>query len=102
MAPLGARLRRAVLAALFAALVMGGAGAIIAADAVVLAFDLPGEADGVPPGWESLAFRKIPRHTRYTVVRDGDDHVLRAESEAAASGLYRPLDLDPRVYRFLS
>ena len=28
--------------------------------------------------------------------------MLRAESEAAASGLYRALDLDPRVYRRLS
>ena len=57
---------------------------------------------GLPPGWEALSFKKIERHTRYSVVADGDGHVLRAESEAAASGLYRPLDLDPRVYRRLS
>jgi hypothetical protein len=36
------------------------------------------------------------------VVREGGGHVLRAESDRSASGLYRPLDLDPRVYRMLA
>jgi hypothetical protein len=36
------------------------------------------------------------------VVLDGERWVLRAESDAAASGLYHPLDLDPKVYRVLS
>jgi hypothetical protein len=67
---------------------------------VVLGFG--GEVGGVPVGWEELAFRKVERKTRYAVVRDGGGYVLRAESERAASGLYRPLDLDPRVYRVLS
>jgi len=55
-----------------------------------------------PPGWEALTFPRVARHTRYTVVRDGSGFVLRAEAEASASALYRPLDLDPRVHRVLS
>jgi hypothetical protein len=82
-------------------ILLSSAGRGAAEPDVVLGF-APGGTDGVPAGWETLAFRKIERKTRYTVVRDGDGHALRAESEGAASGLYRPLDLDPRVYRRLS
>jgi len=65
-------------------------------------FTPPADPAAPPPGWEALTFPRVPRHTRYTVVRDGPGFVLRAESDASASGLYRPLDLDPRVYRVLS
>jgi hypothetical protein len=90
--------RRALVAIAIVALTAGRGAA---GPDVVLEFG-PGEADGVPAGWEALSFKKIERRTRYRVVRDGEAHVLRAESERAASGLYRPLDLDPRVYRRLS
>jgi hypothetical protein len=69
---------------------------------LALSFTPPAQPGGLPTGWESLTFRRIERKTRYTVVREGEGHVLRAESEASASGLYRRLDLDPRVYRILS
>jgi len=65
-------------------------------------FPPPADPGAPPPGWEALTFPRVPRHTRYTVVRDGAGFVLRAESDASASGLYRPLDLDPRVHRVLS
>src|SRR5688500_20179349 len=61
-------------------------------------FSAPADPGALPSGWQPLAFKKIPRTTRYTVVRDGDGWVLKAESEASASGLYRPLDVDPRAY----
>jgi hypothetical protein len=77
------------------------AGGAAAASDVVLEF-APGGPGGVPPGWEALAFSGIERRTRYSVVPDGNGHVLRAESLRAASGLYHPLELDPRVYRRLS
>jgi hypothetical protein len=57
-------------------------------------FTAPAEPDALPAGWEPLTFRKIPRSTRYSVVRDGEGWVLKAESEAAASALYRRLELD--------
>jgi len=92
------------LAAAAALLVgLGPAGPASAAPPdVVLRFAPPTAPDGLPPGWEALTFRKIERRTRYSVVREGDEHALKAESDASASGLYRPLDLDARVYRVLA
>jgi hypothetical protein len=61
-------------------------------------FGAPASPEALPEGWEPLRFKKIARHTRYTVVREGEGWVLQAESDAAASALYRPLDLDPLAY----
>lgn len=57
-------------------------------------FAAPATPDALPAGWEPLTFRNITRHTRYRLVREGEGWVLKAESEASASALYRPLDLD--------
>ncbi len=85
-------------------LVLGAAaGSALAGEPLVLGgFGPPAVASDPPPGWQAQMFPRVPRHTRYTVVRDGPAWVLRAESEGAASGLYRRLDLDPREYRVLS
>ena len=92
---------RAWLAALLPAL--GALAAVaLAAEPVRLGFAPPAAPGAPPPGWEALTFPRVARHSRYTVVREGEGFVLRAESEAAASALYRPLDLDPKVYRVLS
>lgn len=50
----------------------------------------------LPPGWEPLEFEGIQRRTRYTVARDEDGGawVVRARSEAAASGLIRRIEID--------
>lgn len=37
--------------------------------------------------WRPLLFPKIPKHSVYTVETEGDQHFLRAESDASASGL---------------
>jgi hypothetical protein len=62
----------------------------------------PATADALPSGWKPLVFKNIPATTRYSVVQDGNTYVLRAESRAAASGLYRAVNLDPKVYRTLA
>jgi len=96
-------MRRPCLAGLAALLLaLGPAIGAPAVEPVVLGFGPPADAAGPPPGWEALTFPRAPRHTRYTVVRDDAGWVLRAESERAASGLYRPVDLDPREHRTLS
>jgi len=56
----------------------------------------PGAA--LPEGWKPLAFARVPKHTVYDLVRDGDTTVVRARSEAAASGLAREMRIDPRQY----
>jgi hypothetical protein len=53
---------------------------------------------GLPPGWRPLTFQKVPRHTHYELVRDGEQVVVRARAEAAASGLIRDIHIDPREY----
>jgi hypothetical protein len=95
---------RAAGRARLAALLLAGAltASALAAEPVRLVFAPPPEPAGPPPGWEALTFPRVSRHTRYTVVREGEGFVLRADSEAAASALYRPLDLDPKLYRVLS
>lgn len=96
--------RRRGLARLVGALLVSlSAGAALAAEPLLLGgFTPPADPAAPPAGWEPLTFPRVPRHTRYSVVRDGAGWVLRAESDAAASGLYRPVDLDPKVYRILS
>ncbi len=64
----------------------------------VLRVTAPAAADALPAGWHFLAFRGVRRQTRYAVSRDQDRWALHAQSDAAAAGVYRPLDLDPRAY----
>jgi hypothetical protein len=60
-----------------------------------LGWDAPGP-DGLPPAWEPLTFKKVERHTRYSVLEQDGRFVVKAEARASASGLIRRLDLDPR------
>lgn len=53
---------------------------------------------GFPEGWKPLTFKKIPRHTVYEVVGDGQKVVVKAVSEAAASGLVREVTIDPKEF----
>lgn len=70
-------------------------------DALRLLSDQKGE-DGLPAGWQPLTFRNITRHTEYRLLQEEGRPVIQAKSDHSASGLYRPLDLDPKVYAILS
>ncbi len=52
----------------------------------------------LPDDWNPLTFKKIPRHTHYEVVKDGDISVVKAISEASASGLIKKVTIDPQAY----
>ena len=56
----------------------------------------------LPLDWEPLTFKGIKRHTNYTLVRDNNVVVLKAESNASASGLIRKIRIDPKEYKFLT
>ena len=43
-------------------------------------------------------FKKIARHTEYVLVKDGDQVVVRATSEASASGLTKEVSINPKDY----
>jgi len=55
----------------------------------------------LPPQWEPLVFKKIQNHTRYELVSQDGTTVVRAVSDAAASGLVRKIQIDPRAYPIL-
>jgi hypothetical protein len=52
----------------------------------------------MPDGWKPLTFKKIPRHTSYEVVKDGGVTIVKAVSEASASGLIKPVVIDPKEF----
>jgi hypothetical protein len=52
----------------------------------------------MPDGWKPLTFKKIPKHTSYEVVKDGDVTVVKAVSEASASGLTKEVKIDPKEF----
>lgn len=54
---------------------------------------------GLRPGWKERSFEG---RTRYEVVADDGNRILRAESEGAASGLVYEVDFDPREYPVLA
>ena len=64
----------------------------------VAAFSAGTAGQGVPDGWKPLTFRNVERHTRYKLVKDGSSIVVKARSEASASGLTREIRIDAREY----
>ncbi len=52
----------------------------------------------MPEGWKPLTFKKIPRHTSYEVVKDGGVTIVKAVSEASASGLIKSVLIDPKEF----
>jgi len=52
----------------------------------------------LPADWKPLIFKKIERHTTYTLVKDGDTVIIKAVAEASASGLTREMKIDPKEY----
>ncbi|MBX3235602.1 MAG: DUF3047 domain-containing protein [Nitrospiraceae bacterium] len=57
---------------------------------------VPGEA--APEGWTPLTFKKIPKHTHYVVVREQGQTIVKATSQASASGLTKAVTIDPKEY----
>ena len=57
--------------------------------------------NGPPTGWKPTTFKKIDRHTTYTLIKDGDAVVVKAVAESSASGLVREIKIDPEEYPFV-
>ena len=51
-----------------------------------------------PDGWKPLTFEKIPAHTQYELVKDGDAVVVKAVSSQASSGMTREIQIDPNEF----
>ena len=61
-------------------------------------FSATAVGDTLPPGWKPLTFKKIERHTTYSLVKDNDTVVIKATAEASASGLTREIKINPKEY----
>jgi len=59
----------------------------------------PGET--FPDGWERLTFSRIARHTRYSLVEEEGDVVVKAVSDRSASGMARAIAISPLQYPFI-
>jgi hypothetical protein len=53
---------------------------------------------GLPQGWKPLTFKKIPKLTTYELVKNGEQVVVKAISDASASGLTREVRIDPKEF----
>ncbi len=51
-----------------------------------------------PDGWKPLTFKKIEKHTNYTLVKDDGTVVVKAVAEASASGLVREIKINLKEY----
>jgi hypothetical protein len=51
-----------------------------------------------PDGWKPLTFPKIPQHTTYHLVKDGNRVAVKAASQASSSGLTKEILIDPKEY----
>ena len=56
----------------------------------------PGSA--LPDGWKPLTFKKVAKSTVYELVTDGSAVVVKATSDAGASGLTKEVKIDPSVF----
>ncbi len=61
-------------------------------------FSVAVEGSALPDGWKPLTFPKVPKHTAYVTVKDGGVVVVKATSEASASGLTKEVKIDPKEY----
>lgn len=61
-------------------------------------FSTASPADAYPAGWEPLTFKKIKKHTAYSLVEESGTVVVKAESKSSASGLVRKISIDPQEF----
>jgi len=61
-------------------------------------FSVSAAGDTLPSGWKPLTFKKIERHTSYSLVKDDNTVVMKAVAESSASGLTRKIKINPKEY----
>ena len=67
-------------------------------DLVIGCFSKSHPGDSFDPDWKSLTFKKIQKHTTYSLVAEDGIVVVKAESMSSASGLIRKMRIDPKEY----
>lgn len=88
----------AEMAGALGVIVIGPVIAEVSARLEVGKFSAASVGQSLPDGWKPLTFKKVPKPTRYEVVNDADVAVVKAVSDASASGLTKEVTIDPREY----
>ncbi len=74
-------------------------GSAFCADVIEVGkFSAGAPGDKPPSDWKPLTFKKIEKHTTYTLVKDDHTVVVKAVAEASASGLTREVKINPKDY----
>jgi hypothetical protein len=98
---------RGISSACLIALLTGCATATVAPQPAIVAlpyvksFSENPPGDGLPQGWERWTLSKLKKSTQYQLVDYDGKTVIRANAEAAASGLVHRLQLDTAKYPLL-
>jgi Protein of unknown function (DUF3047) len=84
--------------AILALAIAGSLIGVSAADGQVAITRFSSAAPGgpLPDPWKLVTLAKIKRQTRYSLVRDADTTVLRADADASMASVMHPLHFDPR------
>jgi hypothetical protein len=97
-----ALMKRAALVSIYAAILMLASWAPSPGESAgileVGRFSQASVGEVLPEGWKPLTFKKVPRHTDYRLVQDGDRVVIKATSAASASGLIKVVSIDSQQY----
>ncbi len=96
------RPRYAAIAAVFVLAIAQPAHSSGPEDIVVDRFSRQDSSGGTPAGWQKLEFKKIPKHTQYSVIQEENNFYLKADSRQSASGLYKEIKVNPIKYPSLS
>lgn len=80
-----------------------GAGPSEGAETILVGeFSVETPGANLPQGWKPLTFPKIKQHTAYTLIDDAGKTIVKAESNRAASGLTRELEVELKATPYLS
>ena len=73
---------------------------VLSAESIITVGDFSRANTGeiLPQNWEPLTFKKIKAHTVYEMVEDQGRTVIKAHSQASASGLIRKIAIDVKKY----
>ncbi|MCG8551160.1 MAG: DUF3047 domain-containing protein [Desulfobacterales bacterium] len=74
--------------------------AVLCAEPIIILghFSQANTGEIIPRYWEPLTFKKIKAHTIYRIVEDQGRTVVKAHSQASASGLIRKTGIDVKKY----
>ncbi len=93
------RILRLILCTLTTLLILLFSDHALSLDMIEVAkFSAATVGDTLPPDWKPLTFKKIEKHTTYTLVKDDHTVVVKAVAKAAASGLTREIKINPKEY----